>query len=372
MKSRGSTGSISRAQALDRVAMDAREQVALAPFVVASAPGREAAAHHEAFGLRARRARRRRRARGSASGAASAAAVTGPEPVEARAHELDAARPRASTSRRANSAGAAIARRAAPRPGYSGLQLRQPLGGDPERRAPRPIAQRASRGRSRASASSQRRPAVAALRASASRDAAERRPAPRASRRRCAARGQASSRTRVDRRRRRARPRSSALSASRQRRLMHGLRAALFQRRVVEEGVRPRVEDLGASGDGAARSRATTVDRRPLRCRAAARSQPVDVHRLVQAVVAASARPADGRASRARRRGSRRRRPGRGTPRPAGPRRACAAAAAAPCLPPRKRGSASAVVAFQRQRTPNIGASSSACTSTSRAVAECR
>ena len=41
-------------------------------------------------------------------------------------------------------------------------------------------------------------------------------------------------------------------------------------------------------------------------------------------------------------------------------------------LPPVKRGNASAVVAFQRQRTANSGASSSACTSTSSAVAECR
>ena len=36
MKSRGATGSISRAQPLDRVAVDAREQAALAPFVVAA------------------------------------------------------------------------------------------------------------------------------------------------------------------------------------------------------------------------------------------------------------------------------------------------------------------------------------------------
>ena len=41
-------------------------------------------------------------------------------------------------------------------------------------------------------------------------------------------------------------------------------------------------------------------------------------------------------------------------------------------LPPLKRGSASAVVAFQRQRTAKSGASSSACTSTSSAVAEFR
>ena len=46
---------------------------------------------------------------------------------------------------------------------------------------------------------------------------------------------------------------------------------------------------------------------------------------------ARSARPADARESRARRRGSRRTRPGRGRLRRAGPRRACAAAAARPC-----------------------------------------
>ena len=44
-----------RAQPLDRVAMDARQQAALAPFVLGRA-GREAAAHGEAFGLQGREA----------------------------------------------------------------------------------------------------------------------------------------------------------------------------------------------------------------------------------------------------------------------------------------------------------------------------
>ena len=77
-----------------------------------------------------------------------------------------------------------------------------------------------------------------------------------------------------------------------------------------------------------------------------------------------SARRAGGPGSRCpRRRGSRRRRPGRGRSRPAGPRPPCAAVAAARFRPPRKRRSASATVAFQRQRAANIGASSSAWTS---------
>jgi hypothetical protein len=41
-------------------------------------------------------------------------------------------------------------------------------------------------------------------------------------------------------------------------------------------------------------------------------------------------------------------------------------------LPPENRGKASAVTAFQRQRTPNSGASSNAWISTSFAVLECR
>ena len=41
-------------------------------------------------------------------------------------------------------------------------------------------------------------------------------------------------------------------------------------------------------------------------------------------------------------------------------------------LPPRKRGNASAMPASQRQRTSNIGAAHSACTSTWRTEFECR
>ena len=41
-------------------------------------------------------------------------------------------------------------------------------------------------------------------------------------------------------------------------------------------------------------------------------------------------------------------------------------------LPLRKRGRASAIVALQRQRTGNIGAAHSACTSSGRTVLECR
>ncbi len=76
-----------------------------------------------------------------------------------------------------------------------------------------------------------------------------------------------------------------------------------------------------------------------LQIRASNALEPVDVHRLVQAVVRSSAAPADGRGSRGRRRCSRGRRAGRGRRRRAGPRPPCAATAAAPCG---RRGSAAA------------------------------
>ena len=81
-KSRGSTGSISRRSRFKRVAVDAREQMPLAPLGVGAErqQRREAALQHRAFASATRPGRaRRRRARGRAA-AASVSAVLGPRP----------------------------------------------------------------------------------------------------------------------------------------------------------------------------------------------------------------------------------------------------------------------------------------------------
>ena len=94
-------------------------------------------------------------------------------------------------------------------------------------------------------------------------------------------------------------------------------------------------------------------------------AQAVDVHRLVQAVVDGLVdQRMVGQLDRARC-GCRRSRAAPGRPPPAGPRRACAGCIGHPLAAAVKRSSASARVAFQRQRVPNIGAASAACTRSS-------
>ena len=89
-----------RAQAVERVAMDAREQRAVAPLESSASDRRarrEPAAQHDALGLRARAAPRRRRASATPSESASAAAVVGPGNRQPAAQQLDdrvVARPR--------------------------------------------------------------------------------------------------------------------------------------------------------------------------------------------------------------------------------------------------------------------------------------
>ena len=296
---------------------------------------------------------------------ASACAGVGPRPVRRERSSSTSASSRVQASR-ANSAGASIA-------GCSvglriqRLQLRQAFGGDPQAGAVAARATRASRAAVLARSCVAASPSPAGIRraASARGDDAE------AHQRLVHLVGVARLAARLPRAPRRSRPDRGGRGRRRCRRrrsgaLMHRLRAALLQRRVVEEGVRPRVEHFGR--ERRRRGQVARDDRRPRRASMPRSSaQPAfGVHRLVQAVVAASARPAGGRAPRARRRGSRRTRPGRGTPSRAGPRDFMRCSCGATFLPPEKRGSASAVVAFQRQRTPNSGASSSACTSTSR------
>ena len=81
------------------------------------------------------------------SEAASASAVTGPRPSRRAAHDFRRARPRASRCARANSSGASIGG-AALRLREDGLQLRQPLGRDPQSRR---VARARRRDRSAAS-----------------------------------------------------------------------------------------------------------------------------------------------------------------------------------------------------------------------------
>ena len=82
----------------------------------------------EAFGLQRREGGVDARWRQCRAARASAAAVTGPEPFEASAHDLDERRlrrQRSSASRRASTAGAIA-------PGNSALKSGGALGGDPD------------------------------------------------------------------------------------------------------------------------------------------------------------------------------------------------------------------------------------------------
>ena len=119
------------AQPLDGVAVDARQQPALAPFVRRRSR-REAAAQGEAFGLERRERGARSRPARARADAASVSGVTGPWP---------SSRPRrisiSASSRDQFALGMAAGRGdrgCEPRLRPQRLELRQPLGGDPERR----------------------------------------------------------------------------------------------------------------------------------------------------------------------------------------------------------------------------------------------
>ena len=139
----------------------------------------------------------------------------------------------------------------------------------------------------------------------------------------------------------------------------HRLGPALLQRRIVEIGIRPRRQHfegerrrLGEIARDDADGAGLEPGQQPL--------QPFDVHRFVEAVGDGLADQADGRGSRARRPGSRRRRSGRERPRAIRSSASMRTSCGGTFRPPRKRGSASATPATQRQRVMNIGASSSA------------
>ena len=145
--------------------------------------------------------------------------------------------------------------------------------------------------------------------------------------------GQASSRTRAMASGS-SRPISAALSGIEPAAADHRLRAALFQRRVVEEGIGPRAQNLERQRRGRRSGRAPVTRTSPLSSARSRRSSPSMSIASMQAVVDGLAAPADGRESRDRRRCSPGRRAGRGTRPRSSPRLPCAAAAAAPCCRP--------------------------------------
>ena len=151
---------------------------------------------------------------------------------------------------------------------------------------------------------------------------------------------------------------------------LHRVAPPLLERRIVQEGVRPRVEDLVSEDRRLGRVAGDQLQLAamdPLEHAA----QPVEVHRFFEAV---AHRLADERMIRdlaiagnvleARRGVGEDRREQILGEHPLQLRRELAAAAA--------RGTASDTVAFQRQRVSKTGASRNACTSTSRVVSGCR
>ena len=133
MKSRAATGSISRAQPIDRIAVDARQQPPVAPLLLVGARI-VAPAHHGAVGLQ-RDQRGVDGLRRDAEVAASVEAATGPEP-SSRPRKISASAFSGVQAKRFSSAGGEMCGMT----GASGQRARncgQPLGGDPERRARR-------------------------------------------------------------------------------------------------------------------------------------------------------------------------------------------------------------------------------------------
>ena len=362
MRSAALTGSISPPQPAERQAMDAREQRAVAPFLVGCAcPG-------SGSGRAARRRRARAgRARSATRDAGSPSAPPAPPPSSDRGIRASRRRWRAARPPRSPARGA---RRALPAPAArspSARGERQPHRGRRARRRPGATAAGA-------------RPRRAPRRHQLGRPG---RPARRLERRRAARRRARAARRAARRRRaRRARPaaRTSAIAAGVERaeaagELGIGLRAATRRGRGAPRAARRRERCTGSrcriscdSGDGADVSMATVrIAPSPI-AREHAR-EAVDVHRLVQAVVdrlrhqrmvgdrdragahVVARTPSCAGKTAASRSSARMRWSGIGTFRP-----------------PSKRSSASARVAFQRQRVPNIGAASAACARSSRSV----
>ena len=345
------------AQPLQRVAMDAREQAPLAPLLARASP-REVAAHRRALLLERERAPAARRRRASPNGRASASAVTGPSASKrlrtssrSAVSRLDGARRRA---RRARSAG-------------DGARQRERRPRAAARRRPRPCRLAAARRPSHGRSARKRSNSGAHARAFGSRHEPEQHERvvqlvgiqhlrPRFARARARSpRGRAC---------RAPPPAPASCSGATARRACAAPRPA--RRRGTRTASRPRISC--ASGDGLVSSRQTTSIS-PASMRSSTSIEPVDVHRGRQAIVERLLARADDPESRDRRRpGSRRRRADPGTPSTAGPRRPCAGTArAASC----RCGSAARRAPCSRSSastTPNIGASSTACVSTSRTV----
>ena len=365
-KSRGGDRLDLGAQPLDRVAVDARQQPPLAPFL-ALAPG----------------VNRPRIAKPSVSSAASAAAispararaarrarpgVTGPRP-SSRPRRISTSASSRDQSARRRSAGAAIAgssRRLGPQ-GAGTAAAARPRSTDVRLVPSQPRVTRRCAARA---ASSQRAPSRRWPRASSLGEEAE--PDQRVVQ--LVGVGGLGPGLRAH-----ARDRLGIEPAEIGRGLRgepapahHRLRAALLERRIVEIGVGPGRQHLERERRGlgqVARDDSDLAGFEPPRAAVPGRRCPSPRRGSRRW----SGAPADGRASRARRRGSRRRRSGRETPRRSGPRRPCARAAAAPSC---RRGSAAARARRRRpsaSASSNIGASSSAWISTApHAVPSCR
>ena len=339
------------AQLVARVAVDAREQAAVAPF--GGAGGGEGAAHHRAFDFELQQARQHRVAahaqrRGQRRGSDR------PEQFQPAAQDLAQGVVGRGPCRRRPARSAATALRPgtppATRAGAPPRRSSVPPAATCSARDAALLRERLDELRERALRRRVRKPCTTSASCSSSALPIS---------------GQASSRTCAIACGS-SRPMSCAVCRSISGLRADGLGAPLLGRAVVEEGVGPRVED-GVRQRRRRRqvARGDARPRRPRCAAAAARSRRRPSSRAGSR--AASARPADGRESRARRRGSRAHASWSGNTTVS---RSCASErwnCGGTLRPPFMRRTASDAVAFQRQRVPNIGASSSACTSTSRA-----
>ena len=351
------------AQAIQRVAVDAREQPPIAPLEL----------------RRARRVncpRRTTPSRSSASSAASASVVADRQrrrERRGRRRADDRERVRAA-ARRSRRRASRRARRATGGRGDRRRQRRrrdgrpafgQPLGGDPDRRDPRSsrCAPRAPRQLVEAA-----RGGIAAHSSRGQEAGGQQRVVQLVGVARIGTRLVAHARDRVGVERAEVVAPTTARSRGARR-----PPASAAPRAAHRRGTRrARVEDLVRERRRLGRVARDAAAARRRECASSTRAQAVEVHRLFEAV---ADRLADQRMIgnlRGRRGCSRGRRRRRGR-RPPSDRRPCIrCSCGGTFLPPRLRGTASEIVVFQRQRVWNTGASSNACTSTSRAVAGCR
>ncbi len=361
MKSAAVHGLDLAAQTVEHAAVDAREQAPIAPLrrrrrsvgqlggtkrPRSTAPSISTRASAASTSDAARPRRRRDADRPSSARASARCARTISMSAPSRSVQVGARRAGGSTT-------SGTKRRV----GQIGDGQRAALGGDPERTRDR---------RARGARSAPRRDERARRASSQPRASARR---PRAARRASSSRSCSSSAIA----RRRAAPRrppaamalgiepADPLDDLGRQPAPHGdrARAALLERRVVEERVRVGVQDLVREHRRLGQLARDRLRSRPSRIASSSAREALGVHRLDQAVAHASRARADGRAARwRRRRGCPGRRSARGRPPRSDPARACAGCGGGTRLPPWLRSSASERVAFQRQRVSNIGACS--------------